>query len=121
MKISRYKQLVAEALEEIPEITGNELRNKLSAEPGYYLIDVRETHELEKGYIPNASHLSRGILEPNIERLIPDHNAEIILYCGGGGRSALAALSLKKMGYKKVSSLAGGFGLWAQQGFPVVS
>jgi rhodanese-related sulfurtransferase len=86
---------------------------------GARLIDVREDNEWEKGRAVGALHLGRGIIERDIEREIPDHDAEIILYCGGGYRSALAADSLQRMGYTNTYSLAGGWSAWKQAGAPV--
>jgi rhodanese-related sulfurtransferase len=86
---------------------------------GARLIDVREDNEWEKGHAEGALHLGRGIIERDIEREIPDHDAEIILYCGGGYRSALAADNLQRMGYTNTYSLAGGWSAWKQAGAPV--
>lgn len=118
--ISRYQQLLSHVRPDIKEINPAQLEKRMQEDNNYYLLDVREAHEWRKGHLPNANHISRGVLEPNIERFIPDPNAEIILYCGGGGRSALAAASLQQMGYTNVSSLAGGYGLWCQEGHPIV-
>lgn len=117
---SRYQQLVANARAAIKEMTPQQLVELMEQSDDFYLVDVRETHEWQKSHLPNAVHLSRGVLEPSIERYIPDPQAQIVLYCGGGGRSALAALSLKNMGYENISSLAGGFGQWCEAGYPVV-
>lgn len=114
--MSRYQQLLTEVRPQIKEINGEQLEQRLQQNSDYYLIDVREAAEWQTGHLPNAQHLSRGLLEPNIESAIPDPNAEIILYCGGGGRSALAAFSLQKMGYTHVTSLAGGFKQWKSEG-----
>ncbi|HYH85273.1 MAG TPA: rhodanese-like domain-containing protein [Pyrinomonadaceae bacterium] len=88
-------------------------------EEGARLIDVREDNEWEKGRAAGARHMGRGIIERDIEREIPDHDAEIILYCGGGYRSALAADNLQRMGYTNVYSMAGGWSAWKQEGAPV--
>jgi rhodanese-related sulfurtransferase len=82
-------------------------------------VDVREESEWAKGRLPGAAYLGRGILERDIEKAIPDLGAEIILYCGGGYRSALAADNLQKMGYSRVFSLDGGWKAWNEAGFPV--
>jgi rhodanese-related sulfurtransferase len=79
-------------------------------------IDVREDHEWEAGRIPGSRHLGRGIIERDIEGLVPDYAAEIVLYCGGGYRSALAADNLQKMGYQNVISMAGGIRAWREAG-----
>lgn len=112
-KPTRFQQLVAEVKSRIVELDAETLAAELAdpaADP--VLIDVREADEYAKGAIPGACHLARGILEGNIEQTVPDLDADLVLYCAGGNRSALAADNLKKMGYKKVRSLSGGFGAW---------
>jgi rhodanese-related sulfurtransferase len=84
----------------------------------FELLDVREDSEWQAGRVPGARHLGRGVLERDIERLIPDPSTEIVLYCGGGYRSALAADSLQQMGYTNVWSLAGGWRGWTESGLP---
>ncbi len=110
-----FVALVDEAKTRIREITAGECR-KLDA----LLIDTREDHEWEDGHAAGATHLSRGILERDIETVVPDKSAKIVLYCGGGYRSALSADSLGKMGYTNVWSLAGGWRAWLEAGLPVV-
>ena len=83
------------------------------------MLDVREESEWAKGYLPGAIHLSKGIIERDIEKVIKDSNAEIILYCRGGMRSALAADNLQTMGYKHVISMDGGFRAWNTAGYPI--
>ncbi len=83
------------------------------------MIDVREESEWAAGHAPGAEHLGKGVIERDIEARVPDRNAEIILYCGGGFRSALSADSLQKMGYKNVASMAGGWRAWQEDGAPV--
>src|SRR5262249_46213696 len=85
-----------------------------------HLLDVREDHEWELGRLPGAAHLGKGIIERDIERLIPELDADIVLYCGGGYRSALAASALQAMGHTRVRSLAGGFRGWKEAGRPIV-
>lgn len=87
--------------------------------PTFHLLDVREDHEWSAGHIPGARHLGRGILERDIERMLPDLHSEIVLYCGGGYRSALAAESLQRMGYSRVRSLAGGYRGWLTDGHAI--
>jgi rhodanese-related sulfurtransferase len=82
----------------------------------FNLIDVREDNEWERGHLPGATHLAKGIIERDIEAAIPDHGAEIVLYCGGGFRSALAADALQKMGYTNVISMDGGYRGWVEAG-----
>lgn len=86
---------------------------------GARLIDVREDREWQRGHAAGAEHMGRGIIERDIETTVPDHNAELILYCGGGYRSALAADNLQRMGYTNVYSLAGGWKAWQDAGAPV--
>jgi rhodanese-related sulfurtransferase len=99
----------------------NAPREKMQAQDVFYLIDVREESEWNAGYLPQALHLSKGILERDIERFLPLVNTPIILYCNGGYRSCLAADNLQKMGYTNVSSLIGGFSAWIAAGFPLSS
>src|SRR3954466_14601698 len=98
MAMDRYQQLVAGAKKNISEISPEEAAAKLQNKEAV-IIDVREKDEYDEGHIPNAMHLSRGTLELDIEEKIPDPNALIVTHCGGGGRSALAAESLQRMGY----------------------
>ena len=113
-----FVKLVADAKTRIREISAAGLLEKLSTKSGWHLIDVREAEEYMGGRIPGAQHLCKGILERDIETTVPDSDAEIVLYCGGGYRSALAADTLQKMGYKRVVSLAGGWRGWLEAGFP---
>lgn len=116
---SRYQKLLQEVKQSIKEVGVQDvvkLDNNSSL-----LIDVREESEWQKGHLPHALHVSRGILEGNIERIAPESDTPIVLYCGGGGRSALAAISLQQMGYENVSSMRGGFGQWIQEGLPVTT
>lgn len=105
---------------QIREITPGEVKAKLDQKKDFVLIDVREPHEVEGGTVPGATPIVRGFLELKINALVPDPNKEIILYCAGGNRSALSAKALIDMGYKNVSSMAGGYGKWQHEGFPVV-
>lgn len=121
MSVSRYAQLVAQAKSQVKEISVEDTKAELAAESAMQLIDVREESEWQRGHLPGAIHLSRGLLEVKIEKAIPDVNAPIILYCGGGGRSALAALSLQVMGFTNVQSMAGGFKSWVSSDGDTVS
>jgi rhodanese-related sulfurtransferase len=87
---------------------------------GCLLIDVREDHEWQRGHLPQAEHLGRGVIERDIETRVPNKHTPIILYCGGGHRSVLAADSLQKMGYTDVSSMEGGWRAWNEAAYPVV-
>ena len=114
---NRFQKLVSEAKKNITEISPEEAANKLQNAEAV-IVDVRETDEWDKEHIPNATHLNRGTIELDIEEKVPDPNAIIICHCGGGGRSALAAESLQKMGYKNVRSMAGGLKAWKAAGLP---
>jgi len=113
----RYEKLVETAKKNITEIGPTDAAAKMKSS-NTVLIDVREKDEWEEERIPDAIHLSRGMLELEVEEKVPDLNTTIICHCGGGGRSALAAESLQKMGYKNVRSLAGGFKAWKAVGLP---
>jgi phage shock protein E len=113
---SRFQQLAADAKSRIREVTPAQAAQEQAA--GAVLIDVRETEEFERGHAAGAIHLSRGVLELQIEDAVPDLSTPILLYCGGGSRSALSADSLQKMGYSKVASISSGFRGWSMQGLP---
>jgi len=115
----KFLALVEDARERIREITAEELKRRLEARDSFRLLDVREASEYQAGHLPGAEHVCKGILERDIETTAPDPDTEIILYCGGGFRSALAADNLQKMGYRRVLSLAGGWRGWLGAGFPV--
>lgn len=115
---SRFEKLVAEAKNKIAEISPEEAAAKAKKGEGA-IVDVREQGEWNKEHIPDATHLSRGTIELEVEERFPDLDATIICHCGGGGRSALVAESLQKMGYKNVRSMAGGFKAWKAAGLPV--
>ena len=114
-----FLALVQEAKQRIRQTTVPELKQRLEAKEEFLLIDVREDHEWAAGRIPGAIHLSKGIIERDIEVKCPNREAEILLYCGGGYRSALVADNLQKMGYQRVVSVDGGFRGWTAAGFPV--
>ena len=105
----------------IEEIAPEALLLKMNTGSSPYIIDVREGSEWQEGAIPNAIHIPRGYLELQIEQIAPDPKAEIILYCGGGTRSALAAENLQAMGYQNVKSLKGGLRSWVGAGFLTTS
>ena len=113
----RFEKLVTEAKKHITEISPQDAAAK-SQSGEAVIVDVREKDEWDEEHIPNATHLSRGTIELDIEEQVPDTNAMIICHCGGGGRSALAAESLQKMGYKNVRSMAGGFKAWKAASLP---
>lgn len=113
--------LVNEAKKHITEVSVAEARARVAADPKVVLMDVREDHEWQKGHATEAVHLGKGILERDLENLYPDKQTEIIMYCGGGFRSALTADAAQKMGYKKVSSLIGGYKGLVAAGWPMKS
>ena len=113
-----FLKLVEKAKEQVREVTVDHVKRKLDARGEFHFLDVREDQEFAKDHAQGAIHLGRGILERDIETLIPQKNAEIILYCGGGFRSALAAESLGRMGYTNVSSMAGGIKAWREADYP---
>lgn len=104
-----FLALVNDAKKRVTELSVAEARARLAANPKAILIDVREDHEWNAGHATEAVHLGKGILERDLEKLYPDKNAEIIMYCGGGFRSALTCDAAQKMGYTKVASLIGGY------------
>ena len=111
-----FLQLVDDAKSRVREVSVDDARQKLDSGAAT-VIDVREESEWNAGHVRGAKHLGRGIIERDIEQQIPDKNAELILYCGGGFRSALAADNLLKMGYRNVSSMAGGWRAWKEKNF----
>jgi rhodanese-related sulfurtransferase len=114
-----FLKLVAEAKKTVNEISVAEARARLAADPKVVLLDVREESEWAAGHASEAKHLGKGILERDLENLYPDPNTEIIMYCGGGFRSALTCDAAQKMGYKKVSSLIGGYKGMVAAGWPM--
>ncbi|NBO18238.1 MAG: sulfurtransferase [Proteobacteria bacterium] len=114
-----FLALVEEVMPRIREISADELVELQEKMQPLLLIDVREDHEWQHGHIRGAQHLSRGILERDIETRVPDKAATVVLYCGGGFRSALSADSMQKMGYSNVRSLAGGWREWNEKKLPV--
>jgi rhodanese-related sulfurtransferase len=114
-----FQALVKEAKTRIREIGANEIGALQKASPSPVLVDVREDTEWDKSRIPGAIHVGRGVLEVNIESRVPQKSTPIVVYCQGGGRSAVAADVLAKMGYTNVSSLAGGLAAYQAAGLPV--
>src|SRR5215831_7770300 len=108
----RFLKLVEDAKGRVRELTVDQVKAKLDRGEKFRLIDVREEGEWARDHLPGAEYLGRGVLERDVEQRVPDTGAEIVLYCGGGFRSALAADSLRKMGYTNVVSMDGGFRGW---------
>ncbi|HEV7746825.1 MAG TPA: rhodanese-like domain-containing protein [Pyrinomonadaceae bacterium] len=114
-----FLKLVNDSKSRIREVTVDETRQRMRADKGVRLIDVREDDEWRAGHAEGAEHLGKGIIERDIESTVPDKAAEVILYCGGGFRSALAADVLQEMGYTNVFSMAGGWKAWKDSGAPI--
>lgn len=115
-----FLRLVNEARSRIRETNVAEVRRRLDSGEKFALVDVREESEWARGHLPDAVYLGKGIIERDAELRFPDKNAELVLYCGGGFRSALAAENLQKMGYKNVASMDGGWREWLEAGLPTV-
>ncbi|MDX6694943.1 MAG: hypothetical protein QOF02_2546 [Blastocatellia bacterium] len=114
-----FLQLVNEAKGRINELTVAETLERLASNPAARLIDVREDNEWQAGHARDAQHMGRGIIERDIETQVPDPDTELILYCGGGYRSALAADNLQRMGYRRVYSMSGGWKAWKDASAPI--
>ena len=114
-----FLKLVEDAKTRVRELSVEETRAHLKADRGARHVDVREDNEWQRGHAAGAEHLGRGIIERDVEQAHPDKDAELILYCGGGFRSALAADNLQRMGYRRVYSMAGGWKAWRDAGAPV--
>jgi len=117
---SRFLRIVDDARSRITETTIADVEAKLKRGEDFHLIDVREESEFAAGHLPTAIHLGKGVIERDIERIIPSIKTQVILYCGGGFRSALAADSLRAMGYENAISMDGGVRAWREAGFPMV-
>ncbi len=115
----RFLNIVDDARSKVRECTVDNVKQRRDRGETFHLIDVREESEWAAGHIPGSIHLSKGVIERDVEAAIPDTAAEIVLYCGGGYRSALAAENLQRMGYQNVISMDGGFGGWREAGFPI--
>jgi rhodanese-related sulfurtransferase len=114
-----FLRIVDDAKTRIKEVSVAETRDRMNGNRAAKLIDVREDHEWDAAHAAGAIHLGKGIIERDIEITVPDKSSELILYCGGGYRSALAADVLQKMGYTNVYSMAGGWKAWKESGAPV--
>lgn len=115
----RFVELVDSVRGQIQECTVADVFARQARGESFLLFDVREDHEWQAGHLPQARHLGKGIIERDIEELVPDVDTEFVLYCGGGYRSALAADALRQMGYTRVISMDGGFRGWKDAGHPI--
>ena len=115
----RFLQLVEDAKTRVRETTTDEVKQKLDRGDQFLLVDVREESEYAKDHLPGAVHLGKGVMERDVEQKVPDTSTPMILYCGGGFRSALAADNLQKMGYTDVISMDGGIREWREKGYPL--
>jgi len=113
----RFLKIVNDAKTRVRETNVEKVKKKMDSGERFLLVDVREESEFAKDHLPGAIHLGKGIIERDIEARVPDLNAEIVLYCGGGFRSALAADNLQKMGYTNVISMDGGIRDWREKGY----
>ena|SRR5713226_3702215 len=116
---SRFLKIVQDAKARVRELTVDQVKAKLDRGERFHLVDVREESEWAKDHLPKATFLGKGIIERDIEQKVPDVGAEIVLYCGGGYRSALAADNLQKMGYTNVYSMDGGIRGWREKQYPL--
>ncbi len=114
-----FLKLVDDAKTRVRETNVHEVKKRLDAGEEFLLVDVREESEWARGHLPRAIHLGKGIIERDIEQRVPDKSAPLVLYCGGGFRSALAADNLQKMGYTNVVSMDGGWRGWTESGYPI--
>jgi rhodanese-related sulfurtransferase len=115
----RFLALATDAKKRITETTVDAVKARMDAGEKLLILDVREESEYAADHVPGAVHVGKGVIERDIEKKVPDPATEVILYCGGGFRSALAADALQKMGYTKVISMDGGMREWRGRGFPV--
>ncbi len=113
-----FLKIVTDARQRVREVSIHDVKAMLDRGEAFELVDVREESEYARGHLPGAKHLSKGIIERDIETRYPDPNTRLVLYCGGGFRSALAADNLQKMGYGNIVSMDGGWRGWTEAGFP---
>lgn len=113
-----FLALVNDAKSRVRETTAEEVRRRQEAGEHFHLVDVREDSEWERGHAQDAIHLGKGVIERDVERVIPNHAEEMVLYCGGGYRSALVADALARMGYTNAVSMDGGWKRWKELGYP---
>jgi rhodanese-related sulfurtransferase len=115
----RFLKIVEEAKARVKETNVEEVKRRLDGGEKLAIVDVREDREFDADHLPGAVHLGKGIIERDIELKYPDQKTELILYCGGGFRSALAADNLQQMGYENVISMDGGIRVWREKGYPL--
>ena len=115
----RFLKIVEDAKPRVRETTVEEVKKRVDRGDQFVLVDVREESEFGKDHLPGAVHMGKGVIERDIEHKVPDLNAELVLYCGGGFRSALAADNLQKMGYTNVISMDGGIREWREKSYPL--
>ena len=113
----RFLEIVEDARKRVKELTVDDVKAKLDRGEKFLLVDVREESEFARDHLPGSVHMGKGVIERDVEEKVPDVNAPMVLYCGGGYRSALAADNLQKMGYKNVFSMDGGIRGWREKGF----
>jgi rhodanese-related sulfurtransferase len=114
----QFLKLVQDAKKRVQETNVTDVKRRMDSGEKFLLIDVREDNEWAKGHLPGAVHLGKGIIERDIEQRVPDTGTKLILYCGGGFRSAIAGENLQKMGYSNVESMDGGWKGWLEAGLP---
>ena len=114
----QFLKLVNEAKKQVKETNVADVKRRMDSGEEFLLVDVREDNEWEKGHVPGAVHMGRGVIERDIETQVPETATKMILYCGGGFRSALVADNLQKMGYTNVESMDGGWKGWVAAGLP---
>ena len=114
-----FLKIVEDAKKRVRETDVDDVKNRMDSGQKFVLVDVREESEFAKDHLPGAIHLGKGVIERDIESRVPDTATPLVLYCGGGFRSALAADNLQKMGYTNVLSMDGGIRGWREKGFPL--
>ena len=117
----RFLKIVEDAKKRVRETTVDEIKARLDRGEKFVLVDVREESEFAKDHLPGAIHLGKGVIERDIEQRVPDPGTELVLYCGGGFRSALAADTLQRMGYTNILSMDGGIRVWREKGYPLTT
>jgi rhodanese-related sulfurtransferase len=115
----RFLKIVDDAKTRVRETNVEEVKSRMDRGDKFVLVDVREESEFAKDHLPNAIHMGKGVIERDVEQKVPDLSTPLVLYCGGGFRSALAADNLQKMGYTNVISMDGGIRDWREKGYPL--